>query len=89
MIHSLQAPSRSVETPFIYPNLSAGGDGDIMAIAFIVMMEAAKSAREDLKTIMDGVRKVNKEKPLAGTGAQSYLPSPHLLRQETFGPLAR
>jgi hypothetical protein len=45
-----------------YPNLGAMGDGDIMALAFIVMMEAAKSAREDLKSIMDGVKAINKEK---------------------------
>ena len=38
------------------------GDGDIMALAFIVIMEAAKSAREDLKAIMDGVKAINKEK---------------------------
>jgi putative addiction module CopG family antidote len=44
-----------------FQNLSAG-DGDIMALAFIVIMEAAKSAREDLKTIMDGVKAINKEK---------------------------
>ena len=31
-------------------------DGDIMALAFIVMKEAAKSAREDLKAIMDDVK---------------------------------
>jgi hypothetical protein len=35
---------------------------DIMALAFIVIMEAAKSAREDLKAIMDGVRAINKQK---------------------------
>ncbi|MDT4936322.1 MAG: hypothetical protein QOK11_4214 [Pseudonocardiales bacterium] len=45
-----------------YPNLGATGDGDIMALAFIVMMEAAKSAREDLKAIMDGVKAINKQK---------------------------
>lgn len=37
------------------PNLGAMADGDIMALAFIVMMEAAKSAREDLKAMMEGV----------------------------------
>jgi putative addiction module CopG family antidote len=36
--------------------------GDIEAMAFLVMMEAAKSAREDLKAIMDGVKAINKEK---------------------------
>jgi len=33
-----------------------------MAIAYLVMMEAAKSAREDLKSIMDGVKAINHEK---------------------------
>ncbi len=45
-----------------YPNLGATGDGDIMALCFIVMMEAAKSAQEDLKAIMDGVKAINKDK---------------------------
>jgi len=46
----------------IYPNLGALADGDTMATVFIVMMEAAKSAREDLKAIMDGVKAINKQK---------------------------
>ena len=37
-------------------------DADIMALAFVVMMEAAKSAREDLKSIMDGVKSINRDK---------------------------
>lgn len=37
-------------------------DGDIEAMAFIVLMEAAKSAREDLKAIMDGVKAINAQK---------------------------
>ena len=45
-----------------YPNLGSLGDGDVMAICFIVMMEAAKSAQDDLKSIMDGVKQINKEK---------------------------
>jgi hypothetical protein len=45
-----------------YENLGQMADGDVMAIAFIVMMEAAKSAQEDLKSIMDGVKRLNKEK---------------------------
>ncbi len=35
---------------------------DIMALCFIVMMEASKSAKDDLKTIMDGIKKINKTK---------------------------
>jgi hypothetical protein len=38
------------------------GDGDIMAIAFIVMMEAVKSAREDLKAIMGEIKAINAAK---------------------------
>ena len=38
------------------------GGADIMEMALIVMMEAAKSAREDLKAIMDGVKAINAEK---------------------------
>ncbi len=45
-----------------YKNLGALADADIMALAFIVIMEAAKSAREDLKAIMDSVKAINKEK---------------------------
>ena len=45
-----------------YPNLGSLGDADIMALAFIVMMEASKSAQEDLKAIMDGVKAINKQK---------------------------
>lgn len=37
-------------------------DGDIMALAFIVMMEAAKSAQEDLKSIMAKVKAINSAK---------------------------
>ena len=45
-----------------YGQVSGLGETDIMALTFIVMMEAAKSAREDLKAIMDGVKEANKEK---------------------------
>ena len=40
----------------------ASGNGDIMGLAFIVLMESAKSAQEDLKAIMAGVKAINKEK---------------------------
>jgi hypothetical protein len=45
-----------------YPNLGNLGDADIMALCFIVMMEAAKSAQEDLKAIMGGVKAINNAK---------------------------
>lgn len=35
---------------------------DIMALVFIVMMEAAKSTQEDLRAIMDGVKAINAAK---------------------------
>ena len=40
----------------------AAGTADIMGLAFIVVMESAKSAQEDLKAIMAGVKAINKEK---------------------------
>jgi hypothetical protein len=45
-----------------YPNLGNLGDGDVMALCFIVLMEASKSAQDDLKAIMDGVKLINKQK---------------------------
>lgn len=38
------------------------GNSDIEAIAFLVLMQAAKSAREDLKAIMEGVKAINDKK---------------------------
>jgi hypothetical protein len=37
-------------------------NADVMALLFIVLMESAKSAREDLKAIMEGVKAINKAK---------------------------
>jgi putative addiction module CopG family antidote len=42
--------------------LGAVGDPDIMALAFIVMMEAAKSAEEDLREMMKNVKAINAAK---------------------------
>ena len=42
--------------------LGSMGGGDIMAMAFLVMMEAAKSAREDLKEIMEEIKAINRAK---------------------------
>ncbi len=47
------------------PALGKLGDGDILSLAFLVLMEAAKSAREDLKAIMDGVKRINDAKATA------------------------
>jgi len=38
------------------------GDADVMSLAFIVMLESAKSAREDLKAIMSQVKAINNAK---------------------------
>ena len=37
-------------------------DGDIMALAFIVTMEASKAAQDDLKAIMAKVKAINSQK---------------------------
>ncbi|WP_199553601.1 hypothetical protein [Sandaracinobacteroides hominis] len=37
-------------------------DGDIEALAFLVLMQASKSAQEDLKAIMAGVKAINARK---------------------------
>ena len=37
-------------------------EADVEALCFIVMMEASKSAREDLKSIMESVKQINREK---------------------------
>ena len=44
------------------PTLGAMGDADIEALAFLVMMEAAKSSQDDLKSIMAEVKAVNTAK---------------------------
>jgi hypothetical protein len=45
-----------------YKNLGNLADADIEALAFLVLMQASKSAQEDLKSIMDGVKAINEEK---------------------------
>ena len=40
----------------------ADTDGDIMAMAFIVMMQASKAAQDDLKAIMAKVNAINSQK---------------------------
>lgn len=47
-----------------YGALSGLGEQDIMALAFLVMMEASKSAQEDLKSLMTQVKNINKEKEI-------------------------
>lgn len=45
-----------------YPNIDTAGDGDITALAMIVMMDAVKSAPEDLKAIMEATKALNDSK---------------------------
>jgi hypothetical protein len=42
--------------------LAGQPEGDIEAIAFLVLLEASKSARSDLKGIMDQVKSINEKK---------------------------
>lgn len=53
---------RRMEAQEMVAFLGATGDGDVIALACIVMMEAAKSAREDLEAIMAGVKAINQAK---------------------------
>ncbi len=54
------------------PALGSLPEGDVEALAFLVMMEASRSAQEDLKTIMDGVKQINSTKEaLRQTNAKS------------------
>jgi hypothetical protein len=45
-----------------FPNLGALPNSDITAVVSLVMMEAAESAEDDLKSLMDGVQLINKQK---------------------------
>lgn len=49
------------------------GDGDIMALRFIVLMEAAKSAEEDLKAIMAKVKAINDAKQQSSGAGEGSL----------------
>jgi len=40
----------------------SGADGDIESLAFIVMMQASKSAQDDLKAIMEQMKAINQAK---------------------------
>jgi hypothetical protein len=67
------------------------GDGDIEAIAFLVLMHAAKSAQEDLKAIMAGVKAANAGKSrqrVTDSGAQRIAPTPTPLPDRTSDLLA-
>ena len=49
-------------TPTSSAVLGSLAEGDIEALAFLVVMQAATSAKEDLKAIMDGVKAINAAK---------------------------
>jgi len=65
------------------------GNGDVMALAFLVMMQAAKSSREDLTEIMADVAQINKakaalrEKQRAVQTAQSAAATPSVTPPRT------
>lgn len=46
--------------------LGGMSDGDIMALAFLVLMQAAKSAHDDLKSIMEEVKQANEARQQKG-----------------------
>jgi len=52
----------SAEALKSYPSLNDFANTDIEAIAFLVMMQGAKSAQEDLKSVMAGVKAINSQK---------------------------
>jgi len=58
------AVSEAEAAKAVRANRSLGklNDADVSALAFLVMMEAQKSAREDLKAIMSGVKSINDAK---------------------------
>jgi len=45
-----------------YVRIMKMNNGDIEAITFFILMEASKSAQEDLKAIMAGVKSINEQK---------------------------
>ena len=69
------APPRASKQPV----LGDLGEADIEALAFLVLMQAAKSAQEDLKAVMDGVKAINAEKAKqrgAASTIQKTTPTP-------------
>jgi hypothetical protein len=55
----VQVKPASGRVPGAKPDIE---NGDIEALAFLVLMQAAKSAQDDLKAIMEGVKEVNRAK---------------------------
>jgi hypothetical protein len=62
LLGGFKAVGNTTDGSRVYQNLGSESSADVEALAFIVMMEASKSAQEDLKSIMDGVKLINKQK---------------------------
>jgi hypothetical protein len=62
--HELQATETALpeNAGLSYAVLGSLADQDVEALAILVLMQAAKSAKEDLKAIMDGVKAINATK---------------------------
>ncbi len=83
---SFAVATASKSTP--YGVLGSISDGDIEAICFIVLMEASKSAQEDLKAIMAGVKSINnaKAQQRSDLGASQKASSPLITHTPTPAP---
>jgi hypothetical protein len=62
--YAADSVSEAAATRAVRANRSLGNltDNDVAALAYLVLMEAQKSAREDLKAIMDGVKRIEDAK---------------------------
>ena len=61
----------------LYPTVTGGPgtqSGDIEALAFIVLMDASKSAADDLKQIMHEVESSSKEKTISSPADPDKIP---------------
>jgi len=58
----MEAPSGAVKSPPEFAILGSMPDGDIEALAFLTLMQSAKSAQEDLRAIMAQVKAINGQK---------------------------
>lgn len=72
LIANVQDQSTLATTNFAI--LGSMPDGDVEALAFLVLMEASKSAKEDLKAVMAGVKEVAQAKAHLRTELQTLNP---------------
>ena len=61
-LQALETSRVPVAVTFRPSTLGTGADRDVMALAFLVMFEAARSAQDDLKAIMEQVKAANAAK---------------------------